>query len=141
MKTSLFFLLFSLLAVPHAFAQAPSSPQPKPVEGTVRATIVAKGLEHRGALEFLPDGRMLVSERPGLFALGRWVRDAFREPLGGGAQSVCAGAGRAARYHAVAYLCPGSADLFFLCRRGRGRRGHGGGARLFWPSGRWKKSR
>ena len=69
MKTSLFFLLFSLLAVPHTFGQAPSSPQPKPVEGMVRTTIVAKGLEHPWALEFLPDGRMLVSERPGRLRL------------------------------------------------------------------------
>jgi len=82
MKINLFFLLFSLLAVPHALGQAPSSPQPKPVEGTVRATIVAKGLEHPWALEFLPDGRMLVSERPGRLRVvdgkGR-----VSEPLGG----------------------------------------------------------
>ena len=82
MKTNCFFLLFSLLAVPHAFGQAPSSPQPKPAEGTVRTTIVAKGLEHPWALEFLPDGRMLVSERPGRLRLvdgkGR-----VSEPLGG----------------------------------------------------------
>src|SRR5690606_8542670 len=31
----------------------------------VEATTVASGLEHPWALEFLPDGRMLVTERPG----------------------------------------------------------------------------
>ena len=82
MKTSLFFLLFSLLAVPHTFGQAPSSPQPKPVEGMVRTTIVVKGLEHPWALEFLPDGRMLVSEWPGrLRIVDRNGR--VSEPLGG----------------------------------------------------------
>ena len=82
MKTKVVFLLFSLVAVSYAFGQAPSSPQPKPVEGAVRATVVAKGLEHPWALEFLPDGRMLVSERPGRLRLvdgkGR-----VSEPLGG----------------------------------------------------------
>ena len=46
-------------------AQAPRSPTPRPTEGVVRVETVARGLEHPWALEFLPDGRMLVSERPG----------------------------------------------------------------------------
>ena len=33
--------------------------------GPVRITAVAQGLEHPWGLEFLPDGRMLVTERPG----------------------------------------------------------------------------
>ena len=33
--------------------------------GTVRVTTVAEGLEHPWGLTFLPDGRMLVTERPG----------------------------------------------------------------------------
>jgi glucose/arabinose dehydrogenase len=46
-------------------AQAPRSPKPEPVEGAVRVEIVSRGLEHPWALEFLPDGRLLVTERPG----------------------------------------------------------------------------
>jgi len=46
-------------------AQAPRSPTPKPIDGVVRAETVARGLEHPWGLAFLPDGRMLVTERPG----------------------------------------------------------------------------
>jgi glucose/arabinose dehydrogenase len=48
---------------------AQSSPQPRPIEGKVGAETVAKGLEHPWALAFLPDGRMLVTERPGRLRL------------------------------------------------------------------------
>jgi glucose/arabinose dehydrogenase len=44
---------------------APQSPQPKPIQGVVSAETVASGLEHPWALAFLPDGRILVTERPG----------------------------------------------------------------------------
>jgi glucose/arabinose dehydrogenase len=47
-----------------AQAQAPRSPTPEPVEGVVRVETVARGLEHPWALEFLPAGRLLVTERP-----------------------------------------------------------------------------
>jgi glucose/arabinose dehydrogenase len=46
-------------------AQAPRSPTPAPVHGVVRVQTVARGLEHPWALAFLPDGRLLVTERPG----------------------------------------------------------------------------
>jgi glucose/arabinose dehydrogenase len=46
-------------------AQAPRSPNPEPTPSVVRVEIVARGLDHPWALEFLPDGRMLVTERPG----------------------------------------------------------------------------
>lgn len=49
----------------YSHAQAPQSPNPQPTAGIVRAEVVARGLDHPWALEFLPDGRMLVTERPG----------------------------------------------------------------------------
>jgi glucose/arabinose dehydrogenase len=52
-------------ALQEAAAQAPRSPTPAPTEGVVRAETVARGLEHPWGLAFLPDGRMLVTERPG----------------------------------------------------------------------------
>jgi aldose sugar dehydrogenase len=44
---------------------APRSPNPASQPGVVTAETVASGLQHPWALEFLPDGRMLVTERPG----------------------------------------------------------------------------
>jgi glucose/arabinose dehydrogenase len=41
------------------------SPQPQPTAGVVTAVTVARGLENPWGLAFLPDGRMLVTERPG----------------------------------------------------------------------------
>jgi glucose/arabinose dehydrogenase len=46
-------------------AQAPRSPTLASVPGTVRVQMLAQGLEHPWALVFLPDGRLLVTERPG----------------------------------------------------------------------------
>jgi glucose/arabinose dehydrogenase len=56
--------LFALLPAP-AGAEAQRSPTPNSVPDVVRATTVAKGLENPWGLVFLPDGRMLVTERPG----------------------------------------------------------------------------
>ena len=52
-----------------AQGQAPRSPTPAPVKGTVRVETVARGLDHPWALAFLPDGRLLVTERPGQLRL------------------------------------------------------------------------
>jgi aldose sugar dehydrogenase len=48
-----------------AHAAAPRSPTPKSSDAPIRAVTVARGLEHPWALEFVPDGRILVTERPG----------------------------------------------------------------------------
>ena len=40
----------------------PAAPDPRP---RIRVSVVARGLEHPWSLAFLPDGRMLVTERPG----------------------------------------------------------------------------
>jgi glucose/arabinose dehydrogenase len=50
-------------------AEAPASPQPRPVRAPVEVETVASGLEHPWGLVFLPDGRMLVTERPGRLRL------------------------------------------------------------------------
>jgi len=52
-------------AVLGAYAQAPRSPTPPPTPGVVQAETFVDGLEHPWALAFLPDGRLLVTERPG----------------------------------------------------------------------------
>lgn len=48
---------------------APKSPTPSSRDGILRVDTVARGLEHPWALAFLPDGRMLVTERPGRMRL------------------------------------------------------------------------
>ena len=61
---------------------AQRSPTPEAVTGNLRTETVAKGLEHPWALAFLPDGRILVTERPGrLRIVGRDGR--LSQPLTG----------------------------------------------------------
>jgi glucose/arabinose dehydrogenase len=73
-------------------SEAPRSPTPASVAAPVRAHTVARGLEHPWGLAFLPDGRMLVTERPGRLRLvgpdGR-----VSEPLAGVPPVVARGQG------------------------------------------------
>jgi glucose/arabinose dehydrogenase len=84
--------LVAPVPVLRAQAQAPRSPTPAPVNGVVRTDPIARGLEHPWGLAFLPDGRMLVTERPGRVRLvdrdGR-----LSEPLGGVPQVAARGQG------------------------------------------------
>jgi glucose/arabinose dehydrogenase len=84
--------LLPLVAFLPAHGQAPRSPTPAPLNAIVQAETVAKGLEHPWALEFLPDGRLLVTERPGRLRIvtqdGR-----LSKPLNGVPQVLARGQG------------------------------------------------
>jgi aldose sugar dehydrogenase len=77
---SLLVLLFAALLGTSAAAQS------------LKPVVVAKGLDHPWGLAFLPDGRMLVTERPGRLRIVE--RDGrLNEPLVGLPQVVAAGQG------------------------------------------------
>ena len=81
----------ALLVLP-AFAQeAPRSPTPGSVKLAARVTNVARGLEHPWGLAFLPDGRLLVTERPGRLRLV--TNGQLSEPLAGVPQVYARGQG------------------------------------------------
>ncbi|HEX6058242.1 MAG TPA: PQQ-dependent sugar dehydrogenase, partial [Gemmatimonadaceae bacterium] len=50
-------------------ASAQRSPTPEPIDGVVRVEVVATGLELPWAVALLPDGRFLVTEKPGRLRL------------------------------------------------------------------------
>jgi glucose/arabinose dehydrogenase len=57
-----------LLAVSLMFAAHPAFAKDKSIktkQGTIKVETVAKDLDHPWSLAFLPDGRILVTERPG----------------------------------------------------------------------------
>ena len=73
-------------------AQAPRSPTPKPMKAAIRVETVARGLEHPWALAFLPDGRILVTERPGRLRCVE-LDGRVSEPFGGVPQVLARGQG------------------------------------------------
>jgi glucose/arabinose dehydrogenase len=75
-----------------AQGQAPRSPTPASIKGGLQVQAIARELEHPWSLAFLPDKRMLVSERPGrLRVVGSDGR--VSEPLSGVPQVYASGQG------------------------------------------------
>ncbi len=69
MRRHLIVAAFACFTIGLAHAAAPSSPQPKSVQGPFRVTTVAEGFEHPWGLALLSDGRMLITERAGRLRL------------------------------------------------------------------------
>ena len=93
LKMALVLIAGAIAGVPSAVqAQAPRSQTPASIKGVVDNQTIAKGLEHPWSLAFLPDKRMLVTERPGRLRLvdpdGR-----VSEPLAGVPQVYASGQG------------------------------------------------
>ena len=85
--------LFPVLAAAAYAAACQDAPHVAPSgETRVEVTTIAKGLEHPWSLAFLPDGRMLVTERPGRL---RYVtrEGALSEPVSGLPRVDAAGQG------------------------------------------------
>jgi len=77
-----FCLVWGGAALSQPQGEAPRSPTPAAVNGPVRVETAARGLEHPWGLALLPDGRMLVTERPGRLRIVE--RDGrLSEPLAG----------------------------------------------------------
>ncbi len=67
-KLSIVFSIFGTVLCSGAHAQQTRAPEPRE-KSVVKVETVAKGLVHPWGLQFLPDGRMLVTERPGRLRL------------------------------------------------------------------------
>ena len=84
MRVKIFFLVASMIVLGLTAAsseQTPRSPTPPSLNDQLRVDTVVEGLEHPWALRFLPDGQLLVTERPGRLRL---VKDGrLSKPLGG----------------------------------------------------------
>ena len=83
-RSTMLLSLIGLLACGPAGAQGPAqrSPTPGSSPGIVRAETVVRNLEHPWGITFLPDGRMLVTERPGRLRIVA-MNGTVSEPLTG----------------------------------------------------------
>jgi aldose sugar dehydrogenase len=82
----------SLLLVTFVQGGAPRSPTPNSLKDTLRADTVVSGLEHPWGLVFLPDGRMLVTERPGRLRIAS-MNGRLSPPLSGVPKVLASGQG------------------------------------------------
>lgn len=64
-KSAMLVAVTSWLVIGAAWSQAPRSATPKSVTASLQVVTVATGLVNPWGLAFIPDGRMLVTERPG----------------------------------------------------------------------------
>lgn len=64
MRFALAFLLTTIFLGQAATAVQTNAPKPNVPTGA-KTTIIAKGLDHPWGMQFLPDGRVIVTERPG----------------------------------------------------------------------------
>ena len=58
-------VIWALGVIAPAQSQAPRSPTPAPLSAKLHVETVVKGLEHPWGLTFLPDGIIIITERPG----------------------------------------------------------------------------
>ena len=73
--------LLALVSVAASSDQAPRSPTPSSIDGQLHVESVVEGLDHPWSLSMLPDGQMLVTERPGRMRLVKNGR--LSQPLRG----------------------------------------------------------
>ena len=86
-----FLVVLTVFACRDVPAQGPAqrSSQPEARESVFKVETIARGLVHPWGLELLPDGRMLVTERPGRLRIV--ARDGTLSPPIGGVPAVAAG--------------------------------------------------
>ena len=81
--------LFLMLNVPMGMAASAAEPTFNSSAGLLKVDTIARGLVHPWALAFLPDGRMLVTERPGRIRIV--TRDGVLSPPLGSVPAVHSG--------------------------------------------------
>ena len=85
-------LLFACLPLTQLQAQTHAPVNPTPEPGAAVAETIAKGLEHPWAVAFLPEGRFLVTERPGRMRIVQ-ANGSVNPPLQGVPEVAASGQG------------------------------------------------